>query len=333
MQHLANNLPDSFTDLKGVTKSLNPARNAPERVEVPIKTTQLPVPKKRGSSTASDLDPASSKQHRKSRRKTLESVNASQLNVDKHPVDGQPPQPSSSVHILVGTSEHPDSHILGNHEESSRVQEISTNYIDSGESFERKSTIFDTYFSATIANTLLNDHDPRTIVECERCSDWPQWKDAIQAELASLNKRKVFTEAIRTPPNVFPVGFKWVFIRKRNENNEVVRYKARLVAQGFMQRPGIDFNETYSPVMSGVTFRYLISLAVQNHLSMQLMDVVTAYLYGSLDSDIYMKVPDGISVPNASANRNMYCVKPNKSLYGLKQSGRMWYNQLSEFLS
>ena len=112
----------------------------------------------------------------------------------------------------------------------------------------------------------------------------------------------------------------------------MVRYNARLVAQGFTQRPGIDYNETYSPVMSGITFRYLISLAVQNHLSMQLMDVVTAYLYGSLDSDIYMKVPDGIQIPNPNANRNMYCVKLQKSLYGLKQSGRMWYNRLSEFL-
>jgi hypothetical protein len=65
---------------------------------------------------------------------------------------------------------------------------------------------------------------------------------------------------------------------------------------------------------------------------MQLMDVVIAYLYGSLDSDIYMKVPDGISVPDASAKRNMYCVKLNKSLYVLKQSGRMWYNRLSKFL-
>jgi hypothetical protein len=96
------------------------------------------------------------------------------------------------------------------------------------------------------------------------------------------------------------VGYKWVFIRKRNKNNEVVRYKARLVEQGFTQRPGVDFNETYSPVMNGITFRYLISLAVQNCLSMQLMDVVTAYLYGSLDSDIYMKVPDGICIPDIS---------------------------------
>lgn len=122
------------------------------------------------------------------------------------------------------------------------------------------------------------------------------------------------------------MGFKWVFIRKRNENNEAVRYKARLVAQGFTQRPGIDFSEAYSPVMSGITFCYLISLAVQKHLSLQLMEVVTAYLYGSLDSDIYMKVPDGISIQDPNTNHNMYCVKLNKSLYGLKQSRRMWYN-------
>jgi hypothetical protein len=62
------------------------------------------------------------------------------------------------------------------------------------------------------------------------------------------------------------------------------------------------------------------------------MDVMAAYLYGSLDLDIYMKVPDGISAPNMRANCNLYCVKLVKSLYGLKQSRRMWYNRLKEFL-
>jgi hypothetical protein len=62
------------------------------------------------------------------------------------------------------------------------------------------------------------------------------------------------------------------------------------------------------------------------------MDVMTVYLYGSLDLDIYMKVLDGISVPNTNANRNMYYIKLVKSLYDLKQSGRMWYNRLKEFL-
>jgi hypothetical protein len=117
------------------------------------------------------------------------------------------------------------------------------------------------------------------MAECRSCSDWNQWKEAIQA---ALKKKGILSSNTYTSQS-FPVGFKWVFIRKRNENNEVVRYKARLVAQGFTQRPGIDFNQTYSPVMSGTTFRYLISLAVQSHLSMQMMDVVTAYFYGSLD--------------------------------------------------
>jgi hypothetical protein len=146
-----------------------------------------------------------------------------------------------------------------------------------------------------------------------------------------LKKRKKFTDLILTPPKIFPVGFKWIFIRKRNKNNEVVRYKARLVAQGFTQRPDINFNETNSPVMNEITFRYLISLAIQKYLSLQLMDVVTEYLYGSIDLDIHMKVHDGISILNMNKNHNMYCVKLLKSLYGLKQSGIMWYNRLNEF--
>jgi hypothetical protein len=84
--------------------------------------------------------------------------------------------------------------------------------------------------------------------------------------------------------------------------------------------------------MKIITFEYLISLAIQKHLSLQLMDVVTVYLYGSLDSDIYMKVPDEIFVPNMNSNHNMYCVKLIKSLHSLKQSGIMWYNRLKEFL-
>jgi hypothetical protein len=75
-----------------------------------------------------------------------------------------------------------------------------------------------------------------------------------KAELDLLRKREVFSNVIPIPPRTYPIGFKWAFICKWNENNEVVRYKARLVAQAFTQRPDIDFNETYSPVMNGITF-------------------------------------------------------------------------------
>ena len=125
-----------------------------------------------------------------------------------------------------------------------------------------------------------------------------------------------------------------MFVRKRNENNEVVRYKARLVAQGFSQRPGIDFDQTYYPIMDAITFRYLISLTTNMNLDMQLMDIMTAYLYGLLEAHIYMKILDGFKIPEIkeNENRNMYSIKLKRPLYGLKQSSRMWYNRLSEFL-
>ena len=86
---------------------------------------------------------------------------------------------------------------------------------------------------------------------------------------------------------------------KRNERNEIVRYKARLVAQGFSQRPGVDYEETYSAIMDAITFRYLIGLAVHGNLEIHLMDVAIAYLYGLLDNEIYMKVPEGLKMPEA----------------------------------
>ena len=87
--------------------------------------------------------------------------------------------------------------------------------------------------------------------------------------------------------------------------------------------------------MDAITFRYLISLAVSENLEMRLMDVVTAYLYGSLDSDIYMKIPEGLKMPEAlcAKPKEMYSIRLQRSLYGLKQSGRMWYNRLSNYLT
>ncbi|BBH08880.1 transposable element gene, partial [Prunus dulcis] len=215
-------------------------------------------------------------------------------------------------------------------------QEISINYTSTDELWSRNEMIIDDIFAFSVAAEIIKDDDiePCSINECTQRQDWPKWKDAIQAELNSLEKRSVFGHIVPTPPNVNPVGYKWVFTRKRNEKNEISRYKARLVAQGFSQRPGIDYVETYSPVMDTITFRYLISLAVSEKLEMRLMDVITAYLYGELDTDIYMKVPEGFRLPEAARNkpRGMFSVKLRRSLYGLKQSGRMWYNRLSKYL-
>ena len=188
-----------------------------------------------------------------------------------------------------------------------------------------------------MALNIVNDNEdlePKSVEECRQRDDWPKWKDAIEAELNSLSKHEVFGPIVLTPDGVKPVGYKWVFVRKRDATNKVVRYKARLVAQGFSQRPGIDYEETYSPVVDATTFRYLISLTIHEKLGMCLMDVVTAYLHGPLDCDIYMKIPEGLKLPatHNSGPRELYSIKLCRSLYGLKQSGRMWYNRLSEYL-
>jgi hypothetical protein len=147
----------------------------------------------------------------------------------------------------------PDSLILENHDEFHGVQEISINCISFGELLNHTTMVVNSYFSTMVAD-LLNDPDLKTMAECKQLSNWIKWKEVIEAELDSLRKRKVFSNVIPTPPRTYPAGFKWIFIQKQNENNEVVRYKAMLVAQGFTQRPYIDFNETYSSVMNGITF-------------------------------------------------------------------------------
>ena len=78
----------------------------------------------------------------------------------------------------------------------------------------------------------------------------------------------MFGPIAQTLDNVKPVGYKWVFVRKRNEKNEIVRYKAQLVAQEFSQKPKIDYDKTYSPMMDTITFHFLISLVVLENLDM-----------------------------------------------------------------
>ena len=101
---------------------------------------------------------------------------------------------------------------MGNHIESEGIKEISINYIESGESYNKETTIVDIYFASEIAETLQLDPEPKTVRECLKRPDWPKWKEAIEAELHSLNQREVFSSVIPTPQNVFPMGEKLVFV-------------------------------------------------------------------------------------------------------------------------
>ena len=158
------------------------------------------------------------------------------------------------------------------------------------------------------------------------------WKEAIKSELDSLAKNKTFTLIKRSscPADRKLVTCKWCFEFKRDVTGKIIRHKARLVARGFSQRPGIDYFETFAPVAKFTTLRILLMLAAAADWEIHQMDVKTAFLCGDLDEEIYMEVPEGVAVD--TNNKDIVC-KLQKSLYGLKQAPRVWYQKLHTFLT
>ena len=135
-------------------------------------------------------------------------------------------------------------------------------------------------------------------------------------------------ELVPPPKDKNIVSSRWVLKVKRDENGAVDRFKARLVAQGYSQMKGIDYDEVFSPVARYASVRSLLALANAHDLEIHQMDVKTAFLNGSLDCEIYMSQPEGFVDPE----RPDYVCKLKKSIYGLKQSARCWNTTLDEYL-
>jgi histone deacetylase 1/2 len=126
-------------------------------------------------------------------------------------------------------------------------------------------------------------------------------------------------------PNKNVIDCKWVYRIKKHADGTVDRYKARLVAKGFKQRYGIDYEDTFSPVIKVATIRLVLSISVSRGWSLRQLDVKNAFLHGVLEEEVYMKQPPGFE---SSATPNYIC-KLDKALYGLKQAPRAWYSRLS----
>lgn len=120
-----------------------------------------------------------------------------------------------------------------------------------------------------------------------------------------------------------------MFKVKYTPTNEVDRYKARLVARGFAQRYGIDYEETFSPTLRTESLRMLLAFAARHGLLVDQMDVPNAYLKGELWENIYMEVPEGMTMPPRKKNHVLHL---RKGLYGLKQAGREWNENITKFL-
>ncbi|KAE9158906.1 hypothetical protein PF005_g32252 [Phytophthora fragariae] len=134
---------------------------------------------------------------------------------------------------------------------------------------------------------------PKTYADATTRQDQDEWKKAIASELKSLIVNKT-RKLVPKPAHQRPIGCRWVFALKRDEKGQVVRYKARLVAKGYSQRHGIDYEETYSPVAYLNSIRAMLAKCSAEGMEIEQCDVDTAFLYGELEEEIYMKLPEGL---------------------------------------
>ncbi|GJR44942.1 putative RNA-directed DNA polymerase [Tanacetum coccineum] len=170
---------------------------------------------------------------------------------------------------------------------------------------------------------LNKNSEPRSFFEA---SQSPQWIDAMNLEMSALLENDTW-ELVELPFGRKALNSKWVWKLKFKSSGEIERYKARLVAMGCAQKEGVDYEETFSPVVKMVTVRCLINLAVNQSWPIYQLDINNAFLYGDLDETVYMKPPQGFY----PGNDKLVC-RLKKSIYGLKQSPRQWNAKLTSVL-
>lgn len=166
--------------------------------------------------------------------------------------------------------------------------------------------------------------EPSTYREAIQSQESNKWIEAMEQEINSLNQNQAWT-LVDLPKSRTPVGSKWVFKRKEDQHGNIVEYKARLVAQGFSQKYGEDYDEVFAPVTKSSTFRLLLSISGSRGYQIKHFDIKTAFLNGELQEEIYLKQPPGFKISD-----QVYKLK--KSLYGLKQAARVWNQMINQVL-
>jgi histone deacetylase 1/2 len=151
----------------------------------------------------------------------------------------------------------------------------------------------------------------------------PKWKGAMDVEYKALMNNKTW-QLVPPPNGKNVIDCKWVYKVKRKADGTIDRYKARLIAKGFRQRYGIDYEDTFSPVVKAATIRLILSIVVSRGWTLRQLDVQNAFLHGILEEEVYMPQPPGYVDPR----RPQFVCKLEKALYGLKQAPRAWYARL-----
>lgn len=172
---------------------------------------------------------------------------------------------------------------------------------------------------------LTYGNEPLTYREAITCDESIEWKKAMDDEYNSLLKNNTWV-ITNLPSGRKPIKCMWIYKLKYKVDGSIDRYKARLVAKGYSQKAGIDYQETFSPVVRLDSVKLILSMVSYYNLNMIHIDIKTAFLYGKLVEEIYMEQPQGYE-----KDRNKVCLL-KKSLYGLKQAPRVWNKCFVDFL-
>lgn len=181
--------------------------------------------------------------------------------------------------------------------------------------------LFLTSINSACNQPLSSYSDPQTVEEA-LSSNGDGWRKAMQLEWEALTKKGVLS-LVDLPEGKKPIKCKWVFKQKVNAAGELERFRARLVAKGFSQKYGVDYFETFSPVISYPALRLLIALSVELDLNITHLDVTAAFLNCDLKETIYMEQPEGFVMKGAEGK----VCRLHKAIYGLKQASKSWYDK------
>jgi hypothetical protein len=180
------------------------------------------------------------------------------------------------------------------------------------------------YTDGIIRYGMLTTGIPYNLQEALSNDDW---KSAMDAEYRALLRNHTW-HLIPPESSRNLIDCKWIYKVKHKADGSIDRYKSRLVVKGFKQHLGIDYDDTFSPVVKPATIRLVLSIAVSQGWSLRQLDVQNVFLHGVLEEDVYMKQPPGFVNPVHPS----YHYKLDKALYGLKQAPQAWYSRLSDKL-
>ncbi|KAE8261460.1 hypothetical protein A4X09_0g7660, partial [Tilletia walkeri] len=168
--------------------------------------------------------------------------------------------------------------------------------------------------------------EPSTHRQAMSAPDASDWRVAEAVELG--NHRRAGTwEPAKLPAGRTAVSSRWIYKRKTNSEGQIVKYKARVVARGFSQKPGLDYEETHAPTPALTALRVFVAIAIRYSLVVHQMDVEAAFLNSEIDVELYMEPPEGFEMP-----KGCNTLRIRRGLYGFKQSARLWWKAAHEFI-